>query len=152
MKRYQDAATLLLRFALAMGFLSAVGSRLGLLGIHSSGWDNFLAYVGKVNSFAPGGAVLILAIASTFFEGGFAILLLIGYQIRWTALGAAMLTLFFALTMTYSFGLKDPLDYSVFAFSAGSFLLSTMPQYRWSIDEIILRKRSSDDFRRHAKK
>lgn len=140
MERYQNTATLLLRFALAMGFLSAVSSRLGLLGSHSSGWENFLAYVGKVNSFAPEGAVLILAIASTIFEAGFAILLLIGYQIRWISVGAAALTLAFALAMTYSFGLKDPLDYSVFAFSAAAFLLSTAPKYPWSIDELILKR------------
>jgi putative oxidoreductase len=140
MERYQNTATLLLRFALAMGFLSAVSSRLGLLGSHSSGWESFLVYVGKVNSFAPEGAVLILAIASTIFEAGFAILLLIGYQIRWISVGAAALTLAFALAMTYSFGLKDPLDYSVFAFSAAAFLLSTVPKYPWSIDDLILKR------------
>lgn len=138
MRRYQDTATLLLRLALAMGFLSAVSSRLGLLGRHSSGWENFLIYVGKVNSFAPEGSALIFAIASTIFESLFAILLLIGYQTRWVSVGAAALTLAFALAMTYSFGLKDPLDYSVFAFSAGAFLLSTVSGYYWSIDELIL--------------
>ncbi|SHF38541.1 Uncharacterized membrane protein YphA, DoxX/SURF4 family [Pedobacter caeni] len=140
MKRYQDTATLLLRFALAIGFLSAVSSRLGLLCTHSSGWTNFLAYAGKVNSFLPESMVMLFAIASTILEGGFALLLLMGYQTRWASAGAAGLTLAFALAMTYSFGLKDPLDYSVFAFSAGSFLLSTMPQYCWSIDELILKK------------
>ncbi|MBA2408041.1 MAG: DoxX protein, partial [Chitinophagales bacterium] len=53
MKTYPDIATLLLRMALATGFLSAVASRLGWWGEQSSGWENFLAYAGEVNSFAP---------------------------------------------------------------------------------------------------
>ncbi|MEJ0083112.1 MAG: hypothetical protein WDM78_19690 [Puia sp.] len=73
--------------------------------------------------------VPLLAVVSTILETGFAILLLIGYKIRWAAMGASILTLLFALTMAYSFGLKEPLDYSVFAFSASAFLLSTMPDY-----------------------
>jgi putative oxidoreductase len=62
---------------------------------------------------------------------------LIGYKIRWAAIGASILTLLFALTMAYSFGLKEPLDYSVFAFSASAFLLSTVTDYPLSIDEKI---------------
>jgi len=42
--------------------------------------------------------------------------------------------------MAYSFGLKDPLDYSVFVFSMAAFLLSTVDQYKWSLDEIISKK------------
>jgi len=52
-------------------------------------------------------------------------------------MGTAILTLLFALSMAYSFGIKNPLDYSVFAVCTAAFLLATMPKYRWSIDEII---------------
>jgi len=38
MKKSQDVAILLLRIALAAGFLSAVASRLSLWGEKSSGW------------------------------------------------------------------------------------------------------------------
>jgi putative oxidoreductase len=141
MKKYQDIATLLLRFALAAGFLSAVASRLSLWGSHSSGWKNFLSYAGEVNSFAPAGIVPIIAIVSTSLETAFAILLLIGYKTRWVALGSSLLTLFFSLAMAYSFGIKEPLDYSVFAFSAAAFLLATMPHYCWSIDEILFKNK-----------
>ena len=105
MKKYQGLSTILLRFALAAGFLSAVGSRLSLLGSHSSGWASFLDYTKTINSFAPPSLTPFLAIMSTILETVFAILLLIGYKIRWTALGASVLTLFFALAMAYSFGL-----------------------------------------------
>ena|ERR1700712_1062315 len=135
MKKYQGLATILLRFALAAGFLSAVGSRLSLLGSHSSGWTNYLDYTKSVNSFAPASLIPFLATMSTILETIFALLLLIGYKIRWAALGASILTLLFALAMAYSFGLKEPLDYSVFAFSASAFLLSTMNDFPLSIDQ-----------------
>lgn len=139
MKRYQDYAILLLRIAMAIGFLSAVSSRLDLLGKQSSGWENFLAYAEQVNSFLPKSFIQPIAIASTFLETLFAILLLLGYQTRKTAVGASLLTFLFALAMTYSFGIKDPLDYSVFVFSMAAFLLATVEKYRWSLDEYLLR-------------
>jgi|SRR5579864_8771000 len=137
MKKYQGLATIIMRFALATGFLSAVGSRLSLWGSHSSGWASFLDYTKSVNSFAPASLIPLLAIISTILETTLAFLLLTGYKTRWAALGASLLTLLFALAMTNSFGLKEPLDYSVFAFSASAFLLSTMPDYPWSLDQRI---------------
>ena len=137
MKTIQDTATLFLRLALAAGFLSAVASRLGWWGAESSGWKNFIAYTAEVNSFAPKNLIPALAVASTLLETALAILLLIGYQTRYAAIGTALLTLLFALAMSYSFGAKNPLDYSVFAVCAGAFLLATMPGYRFSMDEII---------------
>ena len=139
MKRYQDYAIFLLRIAMAIGFLSTVSSRLGLLGKQSSGWENFLAYAEQVNSFLPKSFIPSIAIASTFLETLFAALLLIGYQTRKAALGASILTFLFAMAMTYSFGIKDPLDYSVFVFSTGAFLLATADKYRWSLDEYLLK-------------
>jgi putative oxidoreductase len=137
MKKYEGIATMLMRFALATGFLSAVGSRLSLWGSHSSGWAAYLDYTKSVNSFAPSSLIPSVAIMSTILETGLAILLLIGYKTRWAALGTSILTLLFALAMAYSFGLKEPLDYSVFAFSASAFLLSTMTDYPLSIDQKI---------------
>jgi uncharacterized membrane protein YphA (DoxX/SURF4 family) len=140
MKRYQDFAVLLLRLALAVGFISAVSSRLGLWGSYSSGWENFLAYAEKVNSFAPKSCIPSIAIIVTIAETLLALLLLIGYKTRWAAIGTSFLTLLFAFAMTYSFGIKDPLDYSVFVFSMAAFLLSTIEQYKWSLDEMISKK------------
>lgn len=137
MKKYQGLATILMRFALATGFLSAVASRLNLWGSHSSGWASFLEYTKSVNTFVPASLIPLLAIISTILETTFAILLLTGYKTRWAALGTSILTLLFALAMAYSYGPKEPLDYSVFAFSASAFLLSTMPDYPMSIDQMV---------------
>jgi putative oxidoreductase len=139
MKLNQDIASLLLRVALSAGFLSAVASRLGLYGKYSSGWNNFVSYTAQVNSFAPKSIAPIIAVMSTILETILGIMLLIGYKTNYAAIGAASLTLLFALAMAASSGIKEPLDYSVFAFSAGAFLLATIPHYKWSIDELLIK-------------
>jgi len=137
MKIYQDIASLLLRLALASGFLSAVASRLSLWGSHSSGWKSFLSYTGQVNSFLPQTMIPAVAVTSTILETTLGIMLLTGYKTSKASIATALLTLVFSAAMAYSFGIKEPLDYSVFAFSAGAFLLSTMPYYKWSIDQLL---------------
>lgn len=132
-----DIATLLLRLALASGFLSAVASRLSLWGSQSSGWTNFLNYTAQVNSFAPKSIIPAIAIGSTVLETTLGMLLLVGFKTNYAAYSAALLSFVFALAMTWSFGIKEPMDYSVFAFCAGAFLLATMPSYKWSIDQLL---------------
>lgn len=112
-------------------------SRLNLWGNKSSGWDNFLQYTAEVNSFAPAAIIPFLAIAATGLEIGFSLFLITGYKIKWAAFGAGILTLLFALAMTYSFGIKEPLDYSVFVFSASAFLLSQIETTKWSLDYLL---------------
>ncbi|OXB24850.1 DoxX protein [Flavobacterium tructae] len=143
MKKNQKYAVLLLRVALAAGFLSAVSSRLGLWGTQSSGWENFLVYTEQVNSFLPKNYIPTIAITSTILETLLALLLLIGYQTKFAAVGAALLTFGFALAMTYSFGVKEPLDYSVFTFSMAAFLLSTVEKYHWSLDKILSKNQTN---------
>jgi uncharacterized membrane protein YphA (DoxX/SURF4 family) len=129
-------ASVLLRFGLGVTFLSAVASRFGLWK-DSSGWNGFLEYTATVNSFAPEGIIPFLAVSATVLEIAFGILLIIGYKTRWAALGAALLTFVFALTMAYSFGIKSPLDYSVFVDCTAAFLLACIPNYKWSLDEFL---------------
>ncbi|KUG13323.1 DoxX protein [Elizabethkingia sp. HvH-WGS333] len=137
MKVRQNIAVFLLRIALAAGFLSAVSSRLNLWGAQSSGWSKFVRYTAEVNSFLPYSWIPSLAVLSTLAESSIGILLLIGYRVRRTALCAAILTVLFGIAMSISFGCKEPLDYSVFVFSAGAFLLSTFSHYIWSLDQLL---------------
>lgn len=137
--KFSDISSLLLRLALASGFLSAVASRLSLWGKKSSGWNNFLDYTMQVNSFLPKSFIPTIAVISTLLETCLGILLLIGFKTNYAAFGTALLTLLFAFAMTFSFGLKEPLDYSVFVFSAGAFLLATIPNYKWSIDQLLIK-------------
>lgn len=138
MNNSQNIAALLLRIALAAGFLSAVASRLSFWGKQSSGWTNFVAYTAQVNSFLPKTAAPTIAVASTVLETALALLLLIGFKTNYAAFAAGLLTLLFAIAMTISSGVKEPLDYSVFVFSAGAFLLATLPNYKWSIDQLLI--------------
>lgn len=133
----QNIAALLLRIALASGFLSAVASRLNLWGTQSSGWYKFVDYTAQMMSFVPKNYAPTMAILSTILEITFGLMLLLGYCTRYALFGTAALTLLFALTMAYSFGIKELFDYSVFAFSAGAFLLATLPNYKWSIDNLF---------------
>lgn len=137
MKVRQNIAVFLLRIVLAAGFLSAVSSRLNLWGAQSSGWSKFVQYTAEVNSFLPYSWIPSLAVLSTIAESSIGILLLIGYRVRKTALCAAILSVLFGIAMSISFGCKEPLDYSVFVFSAGAFLLSTFSHYIWSLDQLL---------------
>lgn len=65
-----------------------------------------------------------LAWAATALEFSFGLALLLGIWLRWAALGSSVLLLLFATAMAISFGIKSPLDYSVFSASAGAIVLA----------------------------
>ena len=114
------------RIALGSSFLSAVADRFGLWGKYG-GWGNFAnftRYVAQVNSFMPAFTIPFLAWAATAAETTLGILLILGIWPRWVALGSAILLFLFGTAMAISFGIKTPLDYSVFSASAGALLLS----------------------------
>jgi len=140
MQRHQQIAVFLLRLATGINFLSPVAGRLGLWGEKGGDWQSFLAYAAQVNSFAPALIQPALAIIATTLEVVIAILLIIGYKTKWAALAAALLTLTFALAMTYSLGIKDVLDYALLVDASSAYLLFTIPAYRWSLDEALKSK------------
>jgi putative oxidoreductase len=83
-----------------------------------------------VNSFMPAVTVPFLAWAATVAELGLGVALILGVWPRWVALGSAVLLLLFGVAMAISFGIKEPLDYSVFSASAGALLLAFYPTGR----------------------
>lgn len=113
------------RLAIAAAFLSAIAARFGWWG-KDVGWGNFAnftAYTAKVNSFMPASTIPFLAWSATIAEFSLGIALLFGLWLRWTALATAALLAVFGTAMAVSFGIKEPLDYSVFSASAGALLL-----------------------------
>jgi len=110
------------RMALGAAFLSAVASRFGIWG--GNNFQAFERYTAEVNSFMPSWSIPFLARAATFFEALFGIGLLLGIRLRWFAAGGAILLGIFGAAMSFSFGLKSPLDYSVFSASACAALLA----------------------------
>jgi putative oxidoreductase len=122
-----DWAFLYARATLGIGFLSGIADRFGLCRGRNVGYgnfDGFVAYTAKVNSFMPASSVLFLAWSATIAELVLGIFLLIGLWLRWTALASAVLLILFGTAMAISFGLKSPLDYSVFSASATAILLA----------------------------
>ena len=123
---WQRMAMVYLRLALGAAFLSGIADRFGLYG-RNVGYGNFagfLHYTAKVNSFMPASTIPFLAWAATALELSFGFALVIGIWLRWVALGSSVLLFLFGTAMAISFGIKSPLDYSVFSASAGALLLA----------------------------
>jgi len=114
------------RIALGTAFLSAVASRFAL-------WDrtldlkhfaNFVQYASEVNSFMPRAVIPLIAVAATVAETALGILLIVGLWPRWVSLASAILLAMFGTAMAISFGIKSPMDYSVFSASGAAVLLA----------------------------
>ena len=136
----QKISSICLRLAIGASYLWEVADRLGLLGLNGQthvgwgDWKHFTAYAKQVMSFLPPALVNPLATIATIGEGGFGILLIIGLFTRIAAIGSGVLSLCFAIAMAISFGIESPLGYSVFTLSAASFLLASLTQFSWSLD------------------
>ena len=122
------------RIALGAAFLSAVASRFGFWD-ERVGWDSFVKftrYTAEVNSFMPASTIPFLAWAATAAELSLGLALIVGFRLRWVALGCSLLLAVFATAMAISFGIKEPLDYSAYSASAAALLLalSAQPQGR----------------------
>ena len=139
--------SILLRMALAIPYLWFVADRLGLLGAHGQphvgwgDWGHFMEYARQTMSFLPASIVPFFAVMATIGELTFGLLLLTGCFTRWAAIGSGILSFFFAISMAISFGIESPLGYSVFTVSAASFLLASVPEYEWSVDRYLAKKK-----------
>jgi len=128
------------RIALGAAFLSGIADRFGLWGntIGYGDFAHFVQYTAQVNSFMPAFTIPFLAWAATVAELVLGIALISGVWLRRVALGSALLLVLFGTAMAISFGLKSPLDYSVFSASAAAVLLafcasdSSSPSARYS--------------------
>ncbi|MCZ7592244.1 MAG: DoxX family protein [Kiritimatiellae bacterium] len=118
-----------LRLAIAAGFLSAVADRFGFWPEKVSVWhtmDAFLTYTQTLNPWCPAALIPALGWIATVAELLLGIALLIGYKLKWTAIASGALLLMFALSMSYTVGLKPVFDYAVFAASAAAFALARL--------------------------
>jgi putative oxidoreductase len=115
------------RIALGAAFLSGIADRFGLYWGRNVGYgsfDGFLRYTAEVNSFMPPVTMPFLAWAATAAEFFLGTALILGVWPRWVAIGSALLLVVFGVAMAISFGIKSPLDHSVFSASAGAVLLA----------------------------
>ena len=123
---WERAGILYARVALGAAFLSAVASRFGLWGktLDLKHFVNFIEYAAEVNSFLPRAIIPYVAVVATVCETTLGILLIVGLWPRWVSLASAALLAMFGTAMAISFGLKSPLDYSVFSASSAAVLLA----------------------------
>src|ERR687888_1721148 len=120
-------AALCTRLALGAAFLSGIADRFGLYRGRNVGYGDFagfVRYTAKVNSFMPPSTIPFLAWSATIAELFFGITLVLGIWRVWVALGSAVLLIFFGIAMSISFGIKSPLDYSVFSASSAALLVA----------------------------
>ena len=120
---WQQLGIFYLRIALGASFLSGIADRFGLYTGRNVGYGSFagfLQYTAKVNSFMPAFMIPFLGWAATLLEFSFGIALVFAIWLRWAALGSSILLVLFGTAMAISFGIKSPLDYSVFSASAGA--------------------------------
>jgi putative oxidoreductase len=126
-------AALCARIALGSAFLSGIADRFGLYRGRNVGYGDFagfVRYTAKVNSFMPPSTIPFLAWAATIAELFFGIVLILGVWRVWVALGSAVLLILFGTAMGISFGIKSPLDYSVFSASSAALLVAAFESRR----------------------
>lgn len=131
---------LFLRLAISSGFLSAVADRFGMWSKEVSAWgnwDNFLNYTQIINPWIPNSLIPALGVTATTAEIIFAIFLIIGFKTEFFAKLSGFLFLIFALSMTFSTGIKGAFDFSVFIASAGAFALCLMKDKYLEVDCLI---------------
>tara|TARA_R110002096_G_scaffold290367_2_gene484674 strand:+ start:665 stop:1096 length:432 start_codon:yes stop_codon:yes gene_type:complete len=131
---------LFLRLAISFGFLSAVADRFGLWDKDVSvwgNWENFLNYTQQINPWIPNSLISTIGIIATAAEIIFAFFLIIGFKTELFAKLSGFLLLIFALSMTFSTGIKGAIDFSVFTASAGAFALSLMKEKYIEMDSLI---------------
>ncbi|WP_298892370.1 DoxX family protein [uncultured Psychroserpens sp.] len=132
-----------LRFALSIGFLSAVADRFGFWKAELSAWGswtNFLEYTQLINPWIPDVLIASIGSIATIAEIAFAICLLLGFKTELVAKLSGILLLIFAVSMTLSTGVKGALDYSVFTASAAAFALSLFKEKHLELDTLFIKK------------
>ncbi|MGB9362166.1 MAG: DoxX family protein, partial [Candidatus Sulfotelmatobacter sp.] len=123
---WERPAVLYARLALGAAFLSAVASRFGIWDrtLDMKHFSSFMQYAAEVNSFLPPAVIPFVAWAATVAETSCGILLILGLWPRWVSPASAVLLALFGTAMAISFGVKSPMDYSVFSASGAAVLLT----------------------------
>lgn len=137
---------LFLRFAIAISFLSAVADRFGLWNQAVSAWgnwDGFLEYAQLINPWFPNTIIPAIGLIATMAEIVFALCLLVGFKTEFFAKMSGFLLLIFALSMTFSTGIKGAFDYSVFTAAAGAFALSLMKEKYLELDSLMTKLKNN---------
>ena len=146
-----DLSSVVLRYGLGLGFLSAVADRFGLWGVYGQPnveWGNFsrfLEYTQILNWYVPAAMIAPLGVVATCAETLFGLLLLVGWRTRTTALLSGLLLLTFDVAMTIALGIKAPLNFAVLTGVGGALLLANCERFPFSVDELLSRRTHSEN-------
>ncbi len=135
---------LFIRVSLGIGFISAVADRLGMWSADVSAWgnfDTFLTYTSTLVPWVPDSILPALGWSVTILEAVLGIFLILGLKTKISAQVSGLLLLVFGLSMTFTSGIKGPLDYSVFSAAAAAFGLSLIKERYMEIDSLISKNR-----------
>jgi len=133
-------SVLFARFALAVGFFSAVGDRLGWWGPYGTptvAWgdmQHFMPYVAQLNPWFPASVIPLVGWIATITEIVLGAWLIVGYKMRLAALCSGWLLVAFAAGMSAGPGVKTAFNASVFAAAGAAFLLAGARPDQWSVD------------------
>ena len=142
----RNMSSVVLRFGLGLGFLSAVADRFGVWGpfggrnVEWGNYSRFLDYTQTLNAFWPTSLIPTLGAVATGAEILLGLLILTGWQTRIAARLSGALLIVFATTMTISLGVKSVLNYAVLTGIGGSFMLATCDSFPFSLDELLSRR------------
>ena len=144
--RWASFSSAFLRYALGLGFLSAVADRFGLwgpFGTPNVSWGNFsrfLEYTHTINWYAPAGMIPALGIIATAAEILFGLLLIVSWHTRATAVLSGLLLLVFGVSMAVGLGVKAPLNFAVLTGIGGAWLLANCESFPFSVDDFLSRR------------
>jgi uncharacterized membrane protein YphA (DoxX/SURF4 family) len=142
-------AQLFTRLALGLGFLLPVFDRLGFMGPPGSAqvawgdWPHFVTYTHILMPFTSLYIAHIAGLIATIAECVLGLCLIVGYKVKWMGLGAAAITLTFAVFMIAFTGIGAPFKYPVFVFTGAGLLLFTHHSFPWSADRILKKRLNS---------
>lgn len=111
---------ILTRALLAITFLWVVADRLSLLGPAGNNgvvWGNFetfLEYTATLNPWFPRGLSDVLGYFVTILEVILAVFLIVGIRVKESSIVCIALLITFTLSMTFSIGIKEALDFIIF--------------------------------------
>lgn len=139
---YGKTVKLFLRFGIAGSFLSAVADRFGIWNYNLvwGNWESFVEYTQMINPWLSDPLIQVAAIAATVLEVVFAICLIIGFKTEFIAKLSGILLLLFALSMSFSSGIKAAFDFSVFTASGAAFALSLIKEKFMEVDSLLVKK------------
>ncbi len=121
-----------LRLAIGVTFLSSVADRFGLWGppgargVSWGDFAHFVAFTGQLNWFLPASAASTIAWVDTALETMLGVTLIVGVQLRVSAIVAGVLLLLYAVTMAFALGAEAPFNYSIWSASAGAFAIAAL--------------------------